>query len=122
MLTHTYPSTKRICCRNIRALAAAGCGVTVPVRRGSGKERFEPDALIEELHSPAARLSYVTSFYGHRMWAAAGAFTKEEARFMAEPFADRERLRASWGAYEAAVGALETPEAPRLAEPCPVPT
>ncbi len=41
---------------------------------------------------------------------------------MTEPFADAERLRASFGNYESAVGARPLSEAPRFFEPNPVPT
>ncbi len=41
---------------------------------------------------------------------------------MTEPFADRDKLRASWGAYEGATGKRPLSEPPRLFETNPVPT
>ena len=41
---------------------------------------------------------------------------------MAEPFADAEKLRASFGNYESAVGARPLSETPRFFERNPVPT
>lgn len=86
------------------------------------RQGLEADSLLEELDSSHARLGYVTSFYRERMWARHGAFTPEQARFMAEPFAERERLRRSWAPYEAALGARPVSGQPRWSEPCPVPT
>ncbi len=35
--------------------------------------------------------------YGHRLWAAPGHFGPDDVDFMTEPFADADKLRASWG-------------------------
>jgi pimeloyl-ACP methyl ester carboxylesterase len=86
------------------------------------RQGLEADELIEELPSRESRLEYVASFYRDRGWAGQEGFTVEEARFMAEPFADRERLRTSWAPYEVAMGVRRPSDRPRWDEPCPVPT
>jgi pimeloyl-ACP methyl ester carboxylesterase len=82
----------------------------------------EPDALAAELDSEEKRLRYVAEFYGHRFWATPGAFSWEEARFMAEPFVDSEKLYAGWGNYGSALGVRPRSEPPRLLERSAVPT
>jgi pimeloyl-ACP methyl ester carboxylesterase len=81
----------------------------------------EADALAAELDTPEKRLRYIGEFYGHRFWATPGAFTREDVEFMAEPFADPEKLRAGWGNYESAQGSRPLSEAPRFFERNPVP-
>ena len=85
------------------------------------RQGTEPDVLIGELDTPERRRAWVAAMYGHRLWAAPGHFTKEDVDFMAEPFADPDKLRASWGAYETAFGNREMEDVPRLFEPCPIP-
>lgn len=70
------------------------------VRQGTDAE-----GLAAELDDESARTEYVASFYTERAWAHPGAFTREEAAFHAAPFADAERLRSSFGNYEAAFDA-----------------
>ncbi len=82
----------------------------------------EPDVLLAELDTPARRRAWVADMYGHRLWAAPGHFGPADVAFMTEPFADAERLRASWGSYETAYGNRPMEDVPRLFEPCPVPT
>ena len=82
----------------------------------------DADGLAEELATPEARRRYVEAFYGSRFWATPGAFTREAAAFMAEPFEDAASLRASFGNYESALGAIPVSEPPRFFEPSPVPT
>ena len=82
----------------------------------------EADALAAELDSAEKRVRYVSEFYGHRFWATPGAFTPQDARWHAEPFADAEKLRASFGNYESAVGARPLSEPPRFFERNPIPT
>jgi pimeloyl-ACP methyl ester carboxylesterase len=85
------------------------------------RQGTEPDELLAELDTPERRRAWVAAMYGHRLWAAPGHFTKDDIDFMSEPFADRDKLRASWGAYETAFGNREMEDVPRLFEPCPVP-
>ncbi len=80
------------------------------------------DALAAELRSDEERRRYVEQFYGSRLWATPGAFSREAARFMAEPFEDAGKLRASFGNYESALGTRPLSEAPCFFEPSPVPT
>jgi pimeloyl-ACP methyl ester carboxylesterase len=86
------------------------------------RQGLEADDLIGELPSAEDQLGYVASFYRERGWAGPEGFTAEEARFMAEPFADRERLRTSWVPYEVAMGVRPPSDRPRWDEPCPIPT
>ncbi len=82
----------------------------------------EADALAAELDTPEKRQRYIGEFYGHRLWATPGAFSREDVAFMTEPFRDPERLRASFGNYESAVGARPLSEPPRWFEVSAVPT
>ncbi len=97
-----------------------------PIQRMAGdyflRQGRDSDALAAELDTPEKRRRYVAGFYGHRFWAAPGAFTPEEVDFMTEPFADAEKLRAGWGNYESALGSRELSEPPRFFEVSPVPT
>jgi pimeloyl-ACP methyl ester carboxylesterase len=82
----------------------------------------DADALAGELATPELRRRYIAEFYGHRFWASPGAFSAGDTAFMTEPFADAERLRASFGNYESALGARPVSEAPRFFERNPVAT
>jgi pimeloyl-ACP methyl ester carboxylesterase len=86
------------------------------------RQGLEADALAAELDSPERRRRYVGEFYGHRFWAAPGAFSREQVDFMSEPFAEPERLRAGWGNYESALGTRALSEPPRFFEVSAVPT
>jgi len=87
------------------------------VRQGS-----DADALAAELDTAAKRRRYVAEFYGHRFWAAPGSFAPDDVAYMTEPFADAERLRASWGNYESAMGTRPVSEPPRFFETSDVET
>jgi len=76
----------------------------------------DADGLAAELDTPAKRRRYVAEFYGHRFWAAPGAFTPDDVELMTEPFADAEKLRAGWGNYESALGSRPLSEPPRFFE------
>jgi pimeloyl-ACP methyl ester carboxylesterase len=81
------------------------------VRQGT-----DPDGLIADLGTPAARRRYIATFYTSRFWAHPGSFTDpigggprggrpgvhEAVDFHTEPFADAAKLRASFGGYESA--------------------
>jgi pimeloyl-ACP methyl ester carboxylesterase len=82
----------------------------------------EADVLAAELDTPERRRRYVGEFYGHRFWATPGAFSREQADFMTEPFADAEHLRAGWGNYESALGTRASSGPPRFFEVSDVPT
>jgi pimeloyl-ACP methyl ester carboxylesterase len=82
----------------------------------------DADALAAELATAAQRRRYVEQFYGSRFWATPGAFSREAATFMAEPFEDGAKLRASFGNYESALGSIPLSEPPLFFEPSPVPT
>lgn len=87
------------------------------VRQGT-----DADALCAELDTPERRVAYITDFYGHRLWATAGAFDADDAAFHAEPFADAAHLRSAMAVYELTFGNRPLSEAPRLFETNPVPT
>ena len=97
----------------------------LPVTRAAAdyfaRQGRDADALAAELDTPEKRVRYITEFYGHRFWATPGAFTGEDAAWMAEPFADAEKLRASFGNYESALGSRPLSEPPRWFERNPVP-
>ena len=86
------------------------------------RQGTDGDNLIRELDTPERRRAWVAAMYGHRLWAAPGHFTPADVDFMTEPFADAERLRVSWGAYETAFGNRPIEDIPRLFERCDVPT
>lgn len=74
------------------------------VRQGT-----DPDGLAAELATPEARRRYIATFYTSRFWAHPGAFAgstagrfggSDEVDFHTEPFADADKLRASFGGYE----------------------
>jgi pimeloyl-ACP methyl ester carboxylesterase len=76
------------------------------------RQATDADALLAELPTAQQRRTYIATFYGHRFWAAPGAFTAAAVAFMAEPFADAPKLRASWGNYESALGTRPLSEPP----------
>jgi pimeloyl-ACP methyl ester carboxylesterase len=82
----------------------------------------EADGLAGELDTPEKRRRYIAQFYGSRFWAAPGSFNRDQVDFMTEPFADADKLRASFGVYESALGVRRLSEPPRFFEKNPVPT
>jgi pimeloyl-ACP methyl ester carboxylesterase len=106
--------------------AAAGIPADPPHETRTTADYFrrqstDADGLLAELDTPDRRRAYVADMYGHRLWAAPGAFTRAEIDFMTEPYADADRLRASWGVYEGAGGNRELSDIPRLFELNPTP-
>lgn len=86
------------------------------------RQGTEPEALLAELDSPQRRRDWVAAMYGHRLWAAPGTFDADDIAFHAEPYADPEKLRASWGVYELAYGNREPEVVPLMFETNPIPT
>jgi pimeloyl-ACP methyl ester carboxylesterase len=106
---------------------AAGLEVTPSREARMASDYFfrqgrEADALAAELDTPDKRRRYVAAFYGPRFWASPGSFAPEDVDFMTEPFADGDKLRASFGLYESALGTRPASEPPRFLERNPVPT
>jgi pimeloyl-ACP methyl ester carboxylesterase len=86
------------------------------------RQGHEADELAAELDTPHQRRRYIATFYGPRFWASPGTFSPEDVDFMTEPFADAEKLRASFGLYESAQGTRPMSEPPRFMERNPVET
>jgi pimeloyl-ACP methyl ester carboxylesterase len=106
---------------------AAGLEVTPSREARMASDYFfrqgrEADALAAELDTPDKRRRYVAAFYGPRFWASPGSFAPQDVDFMTEPFADGDKLRASFGLYESALGTRPASEPPRFLERNPVPT
>ncbi|MGE0880840.1 MAG: alpha/beta fold hydrolase [Acidimicrobiia bacterium] len=75
----------------------------------------DADALAAELRTPAERRRYIATFYTSRYWAHGDNFSSEEVDFHTEPFADGDKLRASFSPYEAVYDADKRSEAPMVA-------
>lgn len=86
------------------------------------RQGTDADRLAAELDTPERRRAYVSTFYTSRYWAHPGGFTDEEVAFQVEPFADGERLRASWGAYESFFSEERRSEPPAMGIPNPTRT
>ncbi len=86
------------------------------------RQATEPDVLLSELDTPARRRAWVAAMYGHRLWAAPGHFTHEDIAFHTEPYADADKIRASWGVYEQSAGNRAMEGVPKLFEKTPHPT
>ena len=82
----------------------------------------EADELAAELDTPERRRRYIGQFYGSRFWAAPGTFDSDSIAFMTEPFAEADKLRASFGLYESALGTRPFWQPPRMLEKNPLPT
>jgi pimeloyl-ACP methyl ester carboxylesterase len=105
----------------------AGLPPTIPRETRAAADYFlrqgrEADELAAELDTPERRRRYIAQFYGSRFWAAPGSFDRESTDFMTEPFADADKLRASFGIYETAMGTRPASAPPRLLEKNPLPT
>lgn len=79
----------------------------------------DPEQLKAELDTPARCRRYVRDFYENRLWASQYSFEEADYDFMTEPFADLDKLAASWAPYQLQygrpmsevplVGTVETP-------------
>jgi pimeloyl-ACP methyl ester carboxylesterase len=76
------------------------------------RQGTDADALAAELATPEQRQRYIATFYSSRFWAHPGNFDRDAAAFMAEPFGDGAKLRASFGAYESVFSEAARSEAP----------
>jgi pimeloyl-ACP methyl ester carboxylesterase len=118
--------TRQVLFNTVVPLRAEATGDPLPVDRAAAdyfiRQGTDADGLLAELDTPEKRVRYVAGFYGHRFWAAPGAFGEDDVAFMAEPFADADKLRASIGMYEGAMGKRELSEIPLLSETSPIPT
>jgi pimeloyl-ACP methyl ester carboxylesterase len=74
------------------------------------RQGIDPDGLMADLPTDAARRRYVATFYTSRYWAHPGAFVGDDdplgewgaspaVDFHVEPFGDAAKLRAGFGAY-----------------------
>ena len=98
---------------------------TRPAREASDyfvRQGRDADGLAAELDSAEKRRRYIATFYTSRFWAHPGAFTPAEVDFMTEPFADGEKLRASFGGYESSFDEGARREPSVMATPNPTPT
>ena len=86
------------------------------------RQATDADGLAAELDTADKRRRYVAAMYGHRFWAARGAFDAADVDFMTEPFADAAKLRAGFANYEYAIGKRPVTEPPRFFEKVAVPT
>jgi pimeloyl-ACP methyl ester carboxylesterase len=82
---------------DVASIRGIGDGPTADYRYRQG---VTPDELAAELDTPDKRRRYISEFYGHRLWASPGTFTKADVDFMAEPFSAEERMRGGWAAYQ----------------------
>ncbi len=78
------------------------------------RQGTDADALAAELATPDARRRYIATFFTSRFWAHPGSFDVDDVAFMTEPFADGERLRASFGNYESVFSERARSEPPML--------
>jgi pimeloyl-ACP methyl ester carboxylesterase len=85
------------------------------------KQGRDGDSFAAQLNTPELRRQWIAGMYGPRLWASPGNFTPDDIDFHTEPFADGDKLRASWGPYELAYGKPMS-EMPLLAGVVDVPT
>lgn len=85
------------------------------------RQGTDPDGLAAELATEAQRRAYIATFYTSRFWSHPGAFCDgmvpggPAVDFHTEPFADGEKLRASFGGYESTFSPSAVSEPPLLA-------
>lgn len=81
----------------------------------------DPEALRAELDTPERCRQWVRDMYEHRLWASPHSFESDDMDFMTEPFADIERLAASWAPYQLQYGRPMS-EPPMLMQKTETPT
>lgn len=81
----------------------------------------DPEKLRAELDTPERCRQWVRDCYEHRLWAAPYSFDEADLDFMTEPFADIERLAASWAPYQLEYGRPMS-EVPMLMQKTETPT
>jgi len=74
------------------------------------RQGTDADALAAELATPEQRRRYIATFYSSRFWAHPGAFDDRTIAFHTEPFADGDKLRASFRPYEGALDPIRRSE------------
>ena len=87
--------------------AAAGIPPSTPkpmVYDYQERQGRHPDDLLDELNTPERRRRYIGEFFGHRMWCPPNAFSEADIALLTEPYADSDRLRASFADYEVVKG------------------
>ncbi len=75
------------------------------------RQGTDADALAAELGDEGQRQRYIATFYTSRFWGHPGSFTPEQVAFHTQPFADGDKLRASFRAYESSFSADARSEA-----------
>jgi pimeloyl-ACP methyl ester carboxylesterase len=86
------------------------------------RQGTDPDGLAAELDTADKRRRYIATFYTSRFWAHPGAFTPDDVARMTEPFADGQKLRAGFGAYESVFSPAAQSEPTVMATPNPTHT
>jgi pimeloyl-ACP methyl ester carboxylesterase len=89
------------------AFAAAGIPDSTPkpaVYDYQRRQGLHAEELMAELNTPDRRRRYIAEFFGHRMWCPPGAFDEADLAVLTEPYADADRLRASFADYEVVMG------------------
>jgi pimeloyl-ACP methyl ester carboxylesterase len=89
------------------AFAEAGIPAGVPkpaVYDYQRRQGLHADELLDELNTPERRRRYIGEFFGHRMWCPPNAFGEDDLALLTAPYADAERLRASFADYEVVMG------------------
>jgi pimeloyl-ACP methyl ester carboxylesterase len=93
--------------------APADTGVSDPTGDYRWMQGAFPDELAAMLSTPEARRQWVAAMYSNRLWGSRYAFDRTQIDFMTEPFADEDRLRSGWAAYQLAYGRA-MPEIPLM--------
>jgi len=103
---------------------------TRPAREASDyfvRQGTDPDGLASDLDTDVKRRRYIATFYTSRFWAHPGGFLGGDdlapagrfggsaaVDFQTEPYADGQKLRAGFGAYESVFNEAACSEAPMM--------